>query len=605
MMALAKKATILFLAFRLFISLNANAQDQRDQKDSGVTFSSRTNLVLVPVVVSNKAGGHIGGLTKVDFEILEDGKPRPVATLEEVKTFTAPATRSTPKPGVYTNVLTGDTTPKRLTIFALDLVNTPFLDQTYAREQLIRYLSHKVSAQEPSALLAIRANGLQVFHDFSSDPAVLVEALKKATGQLSSIQGVNPNAAGSEATFSLTATSDRPFIGDQISGEAQGLMNFISGNGPDAQVAIAKQAEAITITLQAFEHVAEAFAGVPGRKSLIWATAAFPFGLDAASGAMLSPEQYRTSQALNNTISGGPGSASGRLPELPAISEVLNNSELTRLQPLYERTMQMLNDANIAIYPVDARGLMVFFPGADVSQAGGLNSFNQTLFEGSRDAMVNLAAMTGGQAFYNRNDLDAAFQKAADDSSTYYMLGYYLDRNDKPGWHRLRVRVKQSGSQVRARSGFFVTPELKQEDTRRMDVSLALVSPLDYTALPLSVRWSNAKAKVARMDSSRKAIHFEIDLATNSGVVDATQSGLLNMEVAVIARNPTGKPADQLAQHVQANLKGAALQEWQTIGLNYNNDLILPAGEYSVRFVVRDNLTGRVGSVTAPLQVTP
>jgi VWFA-related protein len=595
-MGFAKKVTIFFFPFLLLTALIANAQDQ---KDSGVTFTSRTNLVLVPVVVSDKPGTHISGLTKDDFEIQEDGKSKPVATLEEIKTFTSRATRSTPEPGIYTNALIGNPSPKRLTIFALDLVNTPFLDQTYAREQLIKYLAQKVSSQEPSALLAIRSNGLQVLHDFSSDPTVLVAALKKATGETSAIQGASASEAGADVNALLSASA-RPFNPDEINGEAQGLMRFINGNGLDAQVQIAKRAEAIRVTLQAFQHVAEAFAGIPGRKSLVWATASFPFGLDAASGAMLSPEQYRQGGLTNAPLFGDRRSKGGDLPSFPSITEVLNTSELTRLAPLYERTLQMLNDANIAVYPVDARGLVVFFPGANVSRIEGLNSFNATLFEGSRDTMVNLAAMTGGQAFYNRNDLDAAFQKAADDAASYYMLGYYLAKNDKPGWHKLRVNVKRNGSEVRARSGFFVTPDVKQEDTRRMDVSLALVSPLDYTAVPLAVHWSGVKA-----NGAKRRIHFEITLPPDSKVVDASQNGLLDLEVVAVARTATGKPADQFTQRVQANLKGGALQESQSTGLNYNNDLILPAGGYSVRFVVRDNLTGRLGSVTAPLQVMP
>jgi hypothetical protein len=275
-------------------------------------------------------------------------------------------------------------------------------------------------------------------------------------------------------------------------------------------------------------------------------------------------------------------------------------SELTMLEPTFERTLQMLNNANVAVYPVDARGMVVFFPGADVSQIQGLNSYNASLFESSRETMVSFADMTGGKAFYNRNDLDKAFAKAADDSATYYMLSYYLDKNAKPGWHKLHVKLKNAAGEVRARSGFFVTAQAKQEDTQRMDVSLALVSPLDYTALPLSVRWTGVKA-----DGGKKKVRFEIDLAPDSNIVDATRNGLLDIEVVVAARTAEGKPADQFSQSVKSNLKPDALHEVLTNGLNYNNDLILTAGEYSVRFVVRDNLTGRLGSVIAPLQVTP
>jgi len=143
---------------------------------------------------------------------------------------------------------------------------------------------------------------LQVLHDFSSDPSVLVAALKKATGETSLIQGPNPNEPAAAVNTLRTATSDMPFDADEINGEARELMRIIGGNALDAQVAIAKQAQAIQITLQAFQSVAEAFAGVPGRKSLVWVTAAFPFGLDAESGAMLSPLVYREGGLTNSPL---------------------------------------------------------------------------------------------------------------------------------------------------------------------------------------------------------------------------------------------------------------------------------------------------------------
>jgi len=543
------KALRLALPLLLLIALIAKAQDR---KDSGVVFTSRTGLVLAPVVVSDKAGTHITGLAKDDFEIQEDGKSKPVAALEEIRTFTGRASRPTPRPGVYTNAMAGDASPKRLTIFALDLVNTPFLDQSFAREQLIKYLANRMNSQEPCALLAIRSSGVQVLHDFSSDPAVLVAALKKVTGEIPMVMGGSPNELGAGVTEAL-GPSSATFDPSEINGEAQGLMGFINGGGPNAQVETVRRAAAITVTLQAFQHVAEAFAGVPGRKSLIWATASFPFGLDAASGAMLSPQAYREGGLVNAPLFGDRRDSTGALPTFPSITEVVNDSELTRLQPLYERTLQMLNDANIAVYPVDARGLVVFFPGADVSRIEGLVSFNESLFEGSRETMANLAAMTGGHAFYNRNDLDVAFAKAADDSASYYMLGYYLDPNAKPGWHRLHAKVKRNGIEVRARSGFFVTPEAKQVDVQRTDVKLALASPLDWTGVPLAVRWTGVKAVGAK-----NRVQFEIDLAPRSNVVDSTKNGLLDLEVVAIAHGD-GQPGGPVQPACESQSQGGGV----------------------------------------------
>jgi hypothetical protein len=252
------------------------------------------------------------------------------------------------------------------------------------------------------------------------------------------------------------------------------------------------------------------------------------------------------------------------------------------------------------VYPVDARGLVVFFPSADVGRIEKLSSYNQALFESSRDTMIGFAEMTGGKAFYDRNDLDVAFAKAADDSASYYMLGYYLDKDAKPGWHKLQVRAKHDGSQVRARNGFFVTPEKEQKDALRTDIKMALVSPLDYTAVPLTVRWTGLDATGAK-----KKLRFRIDFPPSASLVNLGDNNHMSLEVVALARAANAEPADQFAQHVETNFKPDTLQILQRDGLNYSNELQVAPGEYAVRFVVRDNLTGRIGSLTAPIRVKP
>ena len=569
----------LFLSLLLFLFVPVAGSEDKNQ--TATTFTARTEMVLVPVVVTDKSGAHTAGITKDDFEILENGKAKPIASFEEIKSTTSRPARVANPRGVYSNALSVDASPKRLTIFAIDLVNTPFMDQAYARQQLMKYLASRVSSQEPIALVAIKRNGIKVLHDFTADPAVLVQALKRVTGEIPALNG---GSAGDAVAVAGDTTGND-------------LRDFVSENAE--YVALAER-QAITVTLESFQHVAEAYAGVPGRKSLIWATAAFPFALDPVSGTIMLPHVF--SQGSTTIAGGGMDrtmSHSGEMAPLPDDTQVRVADDLKSLEPLYQRTLQMLNDAGISVYPVDARGLMVFFPGANVSQIQGLGSVKEAIFEATRDTMVGFADMTGGKAFYNRNDLDVAFQKAADDSSTYYMLGYYLDKNAKPGWHKLQVKVRRGGTEVRARNGFFVT-DAKKVDNRKIDISLALVSPLDYTGVPLSVRWTSLQAAGAK-----KKIHFQITLPPNANIVDTTNNNFVSLEFVALVRTPSGDPADQFSQHVETNFKPDSLQSFQKDGLNYGNDVIVPPGEYSVRFVVRNNVDGRMGSVMASLRVTP
>lgn len=560
---------VLLLCSAALVPGTVRLRAQEQVNPSGITFTSRTNLVIVPAVVEDGSGKHVAGLSKDSFEIIENGKAKPVATFEEVKTTNRRLERAPNQRGVYTNELSGDSSPKRLTIYALDTVNTPFLDQTYARQQLVKFLANRISSDEPCALISIQGNGIRILHDFSDDPAQLVAALKRASGEIPSLR--------------VTVEASP---GDSI-------LDFV--NGADLGYAVLAQKNAILVTLESFQHVAEAFAGVPGRKSLVWATASFPFGLDPTTGTLLSPSVFNQGRAVTvNTMD-----STGRLPELPSSTQIRSGDDLRPLAPVYERTIQMLNDANIALYPVDARGLVTFFPDASTSQMTRLQSFNEALFESSRQTMVGFAEMTGGKAFYNRNDLDVAFGKAADDSQSYYMLGYYLDKNAKPGWHKLQVKLKQGGH-VRARNGFFVTPESRQADTRRLDIKMALASPLDYTGLPLLVRWTGAQVAGAK-----KKVGFQVTLPPSAGVVDESDRNHLSLEVVAVARKADGSPADQVAENVEANLKPESMAALHKDGINYNSNLQVAPGEYSVRIVVRDNLTGRLGSVRAPLKIAP
>jgi hypothetical protein len=243
----------------------------------------------------------------------------------------------------------------------------------------------------------------------------------------------------------------------------------------------------------------------------------------------------------------------------------------------------------------------VYFPGADVSRITGWSEYKRALMESSRNTMEDFAYMTGGRAFYNRNDLTGAFGKAADDSTQYYMLGYYLDKNPKPGWHKLHVKVKTKGVNVQARNGFFVTAGDRQAADKKMDVSLALASPLDYTAIPITVLW-DSKTQPA---GGKKKVAYRILLPPEADVVNDRDNNHVSLEMIAVARTASGATADQYGQHLETNFKADIMEQIRKDGITYNNAVEVPPGEYSVRFVVRDNLTGRMGSVTAPLHVSP
>src|SRR5205085_7533676 len=118
------------------------------------TFKSRTELVLVPVVVHDRHDAHIPGLSKNDFIVQENGADQKITVFEEVRTSGTPVHRAS-LPGVFTNALpragtqaANESTTPRLNIIVLDTINTPFLDQNRARQDLIKFLAKSVEHGE-------------------------------------------------------------------------------------------------------------------------------------------------------------------------------------------------------------------------------------------------------------------------------------------------------------------------------------------------------------------------------------------------------------------------------------------------------------------------
>ena len=287
-------------------------------------------------------------------------------------------------------------------VIALDTVNTPFLDQAYGRKELIKFLANNVQPGQVLALMLITSHGLKVVQSLTSDPATLISALKKASGEIPPLDTLSTEAQADAVTGDFQPTVFTPYT-DPLSG----IDSFVEyGDSIEAQFV---QQNAIETTMNAFLGISWSLSGVPGRKSLLWATGGFPFSMDSPA-----------------SVPGG------------------------QLSLLYERTMLALNEAEISVYPVDIRGLMNLSPFAEGNRAEHYDGSERLAGAHQPDVAAAIKVrhakrfrrMTGGKAFYNTNDLAGSFRRAADDGSSYYMLGYYLDtHNNKAGWRKLQVKI--------------------------------------------------------------------------------------------------------------------------------------------------------------------
>lgn len=550
-------------------------------EEGKIDLTSRSELVVVPVVVRDGSGGPVKGLTKDDFTVLENGKEQKISTFEEIKTNAAPMKRQAMPENQFSNIYVGSPEPRRVTIMVLDQINTPILDQTNARAELVKYISRSLKAEDMLALMVMNRSGIHMIHDFSSSPEVLIAAIKRASSSAAALTAADTAAlAGSPDNSTLGgATPGGPGAdvtpGD-VGAEAEAMQSFISQS--DNAIATFRQTEAMEITFRNFLSLAQVFSGVPGRKSVVWLTSGVPLDLyDQAN--------------------------------LPTGRD---------LSTLYEHTLQAMNQANMAVYPVDVRGLVTFGYGngaqnsTAMSQAafrtgGQVNIMAASQLEAANHTnLSNFAEMTGGRAFYNSNDLATGMQQASDDAADYYVLGYYLDHKVyEAGWRKLKVKVNKPGVHILARTGFWVSkaalnPEM--DKTTEMDIQSALYSPLDSTALPVGVRWLGFDP--AQGSDKKRKMRFAVAVPAQTITVAAGDDTHFSVRLILTARGPDGKSAASFDQLINGtNVKAADVDRVRQLPFVHQGTLDLPPGEYSVRIVVRDNKDGNIGSLTAPLKV--
>jgi VWFA-related protein len=558
------------------------------QQGAAPTFKGHSELVLVPTTVEDKHGKYVSGLTKDDFKVLEDGKPQQINVFEEVQTSGIFHGESKPTPAnEFTNQVASQTAaqPRRLTIIAFDLLNTPTLKQADARKALWDFLGDAADSTEPTAVYSIDSRGVDVVSDFTTDPHVLAEALK----HLKWGRRVSPEVKLEGTPFEDPLRSER----NQYSAADARVEVSGAADSPGRMAAVVAQLEAldkemqlnatsqerryiVLDTLAALQQIAQACALIPGRKSLLWITGGFPFDI--------SPTDMSIMQS-----------------SFPAARR-----DWTDVYAQYLRTWRALNDAQVVLYPIDVRGITnptfvdpsIMNQGFRLDRPAALYQNRQT-----SDADDAFAYATGGRAFYGSNDLKSAFEEAVRDSDHYYILGYYVapEHKSKAAWHTISVKGR-SGLEVRARGGYFYNPTTADlQNTRRRDIDRALYSPIDFTAVPMTARWTQTSPGEQKGTTS---VRFELVMPANFAAIDQSDNNHIAIDVVALARTLEGKPVgNAVARAIDGHLNEVQLKQIQQRGLTYSNALELPAGEYLVRFVVRDGLDGNLGSVSAPLKV--
>jgi VWFA-related protein len=543
---------------------------QPPDKNSKPPFVLKTaaHLVLVDVVATDGKGKPVTDLKADDLAVSEDGHAQSVRSFSfqhPSSVSDAPQTIAAPlPPGVLTNLphfKKGDI----WNVIVLDALNSPMLDQSSTRQQLLKVID--TIPNQPAAIY-ILSDRLHLLQDFSTDPAALKRVIAGLNNKASALLD---NAKGGHE-----AERYNPIFWASIPESARQAILRYEGEGTASHTR-----NRLQLTLDALSAIAQNLKSLPGRKNLIWVSEGFPFSIEP--GATVDARESVTGR--NYTVS---------------ISSTAN----------------ALFDSQIAIYPIDSRGIVtsdVYDPasrGFDaIGRAQTAVGLTSTVSEENNNlnvvhtSMQEIAERTGGKAFYNRNEIGDAIVESMNDGTTYYTLAYSPSNHTWNGkFRRISVKSKRAGVKLRYRLGYFaVPPDVKRsphEQAMAFEQAMDISSPGSMAVL-FQARVFPPSPKT----QNQVVVNYSIaaaGLSFDQGQ-DHLQHASVNCAVEVYSTKGefVKKDGTNLTAALQPDVYAKVLRE----GLPCQEKLALPPGEYTFRLGVRDNATGMIGTTDTKVSI--
>lgn len=552
--------------------------------ETATVLKTVTRMVVIDVVATDHKNKPVTDLKAGDFTVLENGKEQQIKVFSFQHptpgdpTMTVRAETDAP-PNLFTNVPRYSVNTA-LNVILLDGLNTTMPNQSYVRQQMLKYLE-KLPEGQPVSVYTLSTH-LRLLQDFTTDPEVLKEAVKKLKGTASPLLD-NP-AGGPDESLQPNGSFDGGSLAPSLSDSLSRFESERTSFQTDLRV---------KYTLAALSSLAHSLAGYPGRKNLIWISESFPINIDP-----------------DFTLGGDAFSSSRNYSE-----EIAS-------------TADSLIDSQVAVYPIDARGLAAYsyFSAANsgISNRGGNGRAGNMARNGpnmaaalSRESanlqavhgtMQDLAYKTGGKAFYNRNDIDGAIRNSIDDGSTYYTLAYYPDNKDWNGkFRKIQVKVNRDGVALRHRDGYYaVNPVVlaaRVQKEKHDDSAFGRALSLDYP-VATALLFRAGVLSPSEQTQNKVMVNFAIDPHAIS--FDSQNDGLQHAEVECVVQvfSQKGKPVKSEGAKVTASLKPETFNKLMKDNVfPCQKSFDLPAGSYLLRLGVRDDRSGLVGSTNANVTV--
>jgi VWFA-related protein len=507
-------------------------------------FHAETELVLVNVTVRDKAGKLVLDLKPEDFQIKEDGKPQKVVSFDVENTDAVPVMDvAQAKPF--------DASP----VPALNSGGPQAAAAIEFKDRRLIVLFFDLSGMEPDEI-DHSVTAAQNYVDKQMAPADLVSVVSLG----SSLQ-VNQDFTSDHGLLKKALQSLNPGAGQ---GFEEGSTGTTEGT-PDTGGSFTADDTEYNIfntdrRLEALRSVAERLSHVQQKKSLIY----FSSGIDRTG--------------------------------------IENQSELRAATNAAVR-------ANLSFYTMDIRGLQALVAGGEAQNASlrgtspysgqsTLNALNSNFT--TQETLVTLAADTGGRAFLDSNDFSKVFKGVQEDTSTYYVLGYHSSNPARDGrYRRITVSLARPGVKIEFRRGYYAPADYKhstQEDRERQ-LEEELNSDLPATDLPLYLA-----AGYFRIGDNKFFVPISLAVPGSQIPFSSTSNqDKATLDVIGMALDSNKRQVGDMRDTVKLAVNTSA--EVRRKNVQYDSGFILLAGKYHLKFVVRENQSGRMGSFETDVDI--
>ncbi|MGO9775979.1 MAG: VWA domain-containing protein [Terracidiphilus sp.] len=569
---------------------------------SGFTLKVASRLVDIGVVAYDKKGHPVKDLKSEDFEIYDNGRrqnlryfsqaaPAPAALPDQPVASSGQPTGAQPQPafsnhgsGSSDAIAPAEKSESSVTILLLDGSNLAFGDLTNARGQALQFL-RALPAGERVGLYAMKRTGFQILAEETTDHARLEDKLSRWMPSAQDLQNAQDEEQRNRQQFDVVhSVEDLLYVNGNTSNDPEGhtqtldpaLRDWGSNPGRDAMMIL--------------ESVAWHLAAIPGHKNLVWISSDNAL-VDWSNNAVsiekgdkhIEPNTLRAQEAMNDAhVSVYPLDASQLEGGMVDASVYNKNVELA---PTVNLQLQNLGPEASSGADIDSQD----YGGHDL-RPGRLRAQMQQDMRPIQGPIRHLADATGGRIFRRSGSISNELNGVVDDGHASYQLSFYPEGQADGQFHNLTVKLtgNQKGVVLRYRTGYLYT---KEPATLKERFRQAVWQPVD----------ANQVAVTAQPIAFEGGLRVKITVAAGDLALEEKSghwSG--NLDVFLVQRDDAGLQAQLEGKRLGLQLKDSTLQYLLKNGLSVERTVHLKPSITSLRILLVDENSGRMGSVTIP-----